>query len=178
MKFSIAILTFSFNKVHLKVSFPPSAACMRWWTGSTLVQMMACRLFGAKPLSEPCNAGILSIGPLGTNFSEIWIAILTFSFNKMLLKVSSARWRLFCPGRDELRYWSSDKMADSIFKGIFLNENASVVIWISLKFVFLGFKIPKNLGGYLNDAVDSKNIFKIFNSFRTIRKICWSLLVA
>ena len=26
---------------------------MRQWTGSSLVQTMACRLFGAKPLSEP-----------------------------------------------------------------------------------------------------------------------------
>ena len=26
---------------------------MRQWTGSALVQVMACRLFGAKPLPEP-----------------------------------------------------------------------------------------------------------------------------
>ena len=37
------------------------------------------------------NAGILSIRPLGTNFSEILIEILTFSFKKMRLKVSSAK---------------------------------------------------------------------------------------
>ena len=36
------------------------------------------------------NAGILSIGLLGTKFSEILIEILTFSFKKMRLKVSSA----------------------------------------------------------------------------------------
>ena len=30
----------------------PSDAYMRRWTGSSLVQIMACRLFGAKPLSE------------------------------------------------------------------------------------------------------------------------------
>ena len=29
------------------------------------------------------NAGILSIGPLGTNFSEVLTEILTFSFKKM-----------------------------------------------------------------------------------------------
>ena len=39
------------------------------------------------------NAGILLIGPFGTNFSEISIKILTFSFTKMRLKVSSAKWR-------------------------------------------------------------------------------------
>ena len=31
----------------------PSAAYMRQWIGSALVQIMACRLFGAKPLSKP-----------------------------------------------------------------------------------------------------------------------------
>ena len=44
------------------------------------------------------NAGILLIGPLGTNFSEILIEIPTFSFKKMRLKVSSAKRRPFCLG--------------------------------------------------------------------------------
>ena len=34
-------------------SSPPSAAYMHQWIGSALVQIMACRLFGAKPLSAP-----------------------------------------------------------------------------------------------------------------------------
>ena len=42
------------------------------------------------------NAGILLIGPLGTNFSKISIKIHTFSFKKMHLKMLSARWRPFC----------------------------------------------------------------------------------
>ena len=48
------------------------------------------------------NAGLLLIGPLGTNFSEFLIAILTFSFKKMRLKVSSAKRRPFCLGLNEL----------------------------------------------------------------------------
>ena len=48
------------------------------------------------------NAGLLLIGPLGTNFSEILIEILTFSFKKMRLKVSSAKWRPFCLGLNVL----------------------------------------------------------------------------
>ena len=44
------------------------------------------------------NAGILLIGPLGANFSEILIGIQTFSFKKMQLKMSSAKWRLVCLG--------------------------------------------------------------------------------
>ena len=42
------------------------------------------------------NTGLLLIGPLGTNFREILIEILTFSFKKMRLKVSSAKRRPFC----------------------------------------------------------------------------------
>ena len=34
-------------------SLRPSDAYIRHWTGSSMVQIMACRLFGAKPLSEP-----------------------------------------------------------------------------------------------------------------------------
>ena len=48
------------------------------------------------------NAGLLLIGPLGTNFSEILIAILTFSCKKMRLKVSSAKRRTFCLGLNVL----------------------------------------------------------------------------
>ena len=48
------------------------------------------------------NAGILLIGPLGTNFSEIYIAIQTFSFKKMHLRMSSAKWHPFCPGLNVL----------------------------------------------------------------------------
>ena len=48
------------------------------------------------------NDGILLIGPLGTNFSEILIGIQTFSFKKMHLKMSSAKWRPFCLGLNVL----------------------------------------------------------------------------
>ena len=60
---------------------------MHHWTGSALVQVMACRLFGTKPSPEQ----MLSIGLLGTNFSETQIRILSFSFKKMHLKLSSVK---------------------------------------------------------------------------------------
>ena len=41
------------------------------------------------------NAGILLIRTLGTNFSEILTEIHAFSFKKMHLKMSSAKWRPF-----------------------------------------------------------------------------------
>ena len=48
------------------------------------------------------NAGILSIGPLGTNSNEISIGIQAFSFKKMHFKMSSAKWRPFCLGLNEI----------------------------------------------------------------------------
>ena len=44
------------------------------------------------------NAGILLIGPWETKFIEILIGIQAFSFTKMHLKMSSAKWRPFCLG--------------------------------------------------------------------------------
>ena len=48
------------------------------------------------------NAGILLIGPLETNFSEISIEIHTFPFTKLHLKMSSGKWRPFCPSLNVL----------------------------------------------------------------------------
>ena len=50
------------------------------------------------------NAGILLIGPLGTNFNEIFIEIHTLSFKKIHLKISSGKLRPFCLGLNVLRW--------------------------------------------------------------------------
>ena len=47
------------------------------------------------------NAGILLIGPLGTNLSEIH----TFWFKKMRFKLSSGKWRPFCLRLNVLTQW-------------------------------------------------------------------------
>ena len=44
------------------------------------------------------NAGIVLIGTLGTNFSEILSETHTFSFKKIRLKMSSGKWRPSCLG--------------------------------------------------------------------------------
>ena len=44
------------------------------------------------------NADILSIRPLGTNFTEIRITIHNFSFMKMHMKMLFVKWWPFCPG--------------------------------------------------------------------------------
>ena len=46
------------------------------------------------------NAGLLTSGPLKTNFGEILIKMQNFPFTKMHIKISSAIWRPFCPGGD------------------------------------------------------------------------------
>ena len=61
------------------------------------------------------NAGILLIEPLGTNFSEISIGILTFSFKKMHVKISSVKWRPFCLGLNVLIPWVVQLFQSTIF---------------------------------------------------------------
>ena len=53
------------------------------------------------------SAGILLIGPLGTNFSETVIDIQTFSLKKMRLKMSSTERQPFCLGLNvlDIRWW-------------------------------------------------------------------------
>ena len=58
---------------------------------------------GRHPAIIWTDAGILLIGPLGTNFSENLIEIYTFSFTKMHLKISSEKWRPFCLGLNVLK---------------------------------------------------------------------------
>ena len=53
------------------------------------------------------NDGVLLIRSLETNFSmfsEILIGIKAFSFKKLHLKTSSAKWHLFCLGLNELKH--------------------------------------------------------------------------
>ena len=49
------------------------------------------------------NAGLLLTGPLGTKYSEILIEIHTFSYQKLHLKMLSAKWQQFCHHLNVLR---------------------------------------------------------------------------
>ena len=76
------------------------------------------------------NDGILLIWPLGTNFSEILIEIPIFSFQKMQLKMSSAKCRPFCLGLNVLTkpIWSGWRGCND-YSILFLTGNA----WIATK---------------------------------------------
>ena len=67
-------------------SYPLCAAYMRQWIGSALVQIMASRLCGARPLSKPMLC-LLSVGPART----ILIKIQIFLFKKIHMKILSAK---------------------------------------------------------------------------------------
>ena len=74
----------------LLTHFPPSAVNMRQWNGSALVQIMA-----RHQAITRTNADLLSIGPLGTNFSEIRIKLQSVSFMKWINVVSETMSILF-----------------------------------------------------------------------------------
>ena len=81
------------NKHYFINSSPPSAAHIHPWFRSALVQIMACHLFAAKPLSKP----LLPIGSLEITLVEILIEIQTFHSRKCNWKCCLPKWPPFCP---------------------------------------------------------------------------------
>ena len=78
---------------------------MRQWTGPSFVQVMACRLFGAKPLPEPILAycQLDSWGKKSVKFE-----LYHFHSRKCIWKWRLPKWRPFCPGGGKLittSYW-------------------------------------------------------------------------
>ena len=83
--------------------------------------------------------GILLIGTLGTNFSEILIEIRSFSFKKMHFKMSSGKWRPFCIGHNVLKGSLAPEVANLQDRLINSASNEywwSKVMWIELSQVF------------------------------------------
>ena len=81
------------------------------------------------------NPGLLLMGSLRTNFSEILIEILTFSFTKMRLKVSSAKRRPFCLGFNELNIASGCYLWISFVKKYFITTTAFLTALLESCFV-------------------------------------------
>ena len=75
------------------------AQCLTHWGRVTHICVSNLTIIGSDNGLSPggrqaiiwTNTGIFLIGPLGTNFSEISIEILTFSIKKMRFKVLSAK---------------------------------------------------------------------------------------
>ena len=85
--------------VGINNSSTPSAAYMRQWSRSTLVQVMACRLFGAKPLPEP-----MLVHCQLDSWEQLLVKIESEFYNlhstKCIWKCRLLKWWPFCPGGD------------------------------------------------------------------------------
>ena len=96
------IYTFSFKEMHLKMSSGkcrpsclglkvlmwPSDTYVRRYNGSSLVQIMACRLFGPQAFLRT-NAVLLLIGPFAINSSDIKIKLCYFMQEHSLKNIVS-----------------------------------------------------------------------------------------
>ena len=124
---------------------------------------MACRLFGAKRLSEPMQTDILSIRSQGTYFNEMFCEIQKFAFKSLENALENVVWEMAatlsrpqCAKRDLSKarfcfHWYFVLMVGYInssspeqngrhfgrqhFQLHFLNENDIILIQIWLKYV-------------------------------------------
>ena len=81
---------------HL-ITMRPSAAYMRQWPGSALVQIMACRLFGAMPLSELMLACCQLDSWEQISVKCKW-EFYHFHSRKCIWNCRLPKWWPFCPG--------------------------------------------------------------------------------
>ena len=108
------LCTLSLRKLILKIVIIVILSTMRatltHWGRVTHICVSKLTTFGSDSGLSPgrrqaiiwTNGGILLIGPLGTNFSEILIEIQTFSLKKIRLKMSSAKYCSFRLGLNVL----------------------------------------------------------------------------
>ena len=72
------------------------------WDRVTLICVSKLTIISSNNCLSPCRQVFIWIRTLGTNFSEIFSNIHTFSFEKMHLKMSSAKWWQCCLGLNVL----------------------------------------------------------------------------
>ena len=71
------------------------------------------------------NADSLSIESLGINFSEVWLKIQQYLYNKMDLKMLSAKCQPFCSGLNTLK----EKETQHSFAGLFNIYISGIWLW-------------------------------------------------
>ena len=116
------------DKIGSINSSPPKATYMCQWTGSLFVQVMACRLFGAKPLPEQmliyCQLDYRE--QVSVKFeSEFYHFHSTKSIWKCCLS--------FCPGVDELK-WHHTVLVKWIIQPIWLKSLSMSVSKINFQY--------------------------------------------
>ena len=90
------------NSLNWSISInpsPPNAAYMRQWIGSALVQIMACCLFGTKPLSKP-TLGYSQVDSWEHFSVKFEYEFHHFHSRKCKWRCRLPKWRPFCAGGD------------------------------------------------------------------------------
>ena len=88
------------------------------------------------------NVGVLLIGPLGTNFSEMLIEIEAFSFKKIHLKMSSGKWRpsslnlnvLKQPIHQYPSHGREDNLTQHIYEQFHCNKSCMLIAQLNICF--------------------------------------------
>ena len=107
----IKVKQFLFKEINFKMTsakWRPVTLCLNvltYWSWVKHICISTLTIIGSDNGLSPdrcqaiiwTNAGILLIGSLGTNWSEILIEIYTFLLRKMHLKMLSGIWQPFCP---------------------------------------------------------------------------------
>ena len=110
MEILIKAQQFSFEKMNLKMlpakcpQFYPHLNVLTHWGGVTHICVIKLTIIDSDNGLVPglpqaiiwTSAGILLIGLLVTNFSEMLIKMIIFSFKKNYLNFSSGNWQPFC----------------------------------------------------------------------------------
>ena len=112
------------------------------------------------------NAGILLIGPLGTNFGEILIEIHIFSVQKMHLKMSSGKWLPFSRPRCVIMSISSS-FAWVMNHHLFSTDSASIDYfkWVRLNIssyhIHSGLNSMRLCDAYMRQWISSPCVHKV-----------------
>ena len=115
------------------------------------------------------NDGILLIGPIRTNFSEILIGIQTFSFKKMHLKMSSAKWCPFCIGLNVLSNVLALKRCQTISR---TNDDSYPMYTWSRQYL-----LPERLCWIFEDSWAAHQIHHWWRQLATLYWHPWGLLL-
>ena len=121
------------------VTYCLSSCSIRYWHLGWLRDSYHCRISDRLQAIILTNAGILLIWPLGTNFSEIFIEIHTFSFKKMNLIMSSRKIAAIL-SRPECVKWlkpehNSRHFAVIVFRTTFIKGKFYIFIQISANLI-------------------------------------------
>ena len=140
MNLTADVFSFTKRETSLNLHEPiPHASNLTHWGRVTHICVDNLTIIGPDNVLSPgrrqtviwTNAGILVIGPRGTNFSKILIGIQTSSFKKMHLKISSTKWFPLCLDLNVLSSASHVCSGDTAPTISTKTKNCNLDTWIS-----------------------------------------------